>query len=156
MTELKHTGQAFLNKFWYARLKTVISLHAFWRNYTDQATAALLNVYLCYFWFTWKRKESLISNKHIRYRCYTCLTSSIFDTRLSVFVSENIYICIYIRSYPYSNLNPNKIMKAKMDAVISIYIRSNYIHNWGFVCTYSHDWVHTTVKFADIDTTSIM
>jgi hypothetical protein len=47
-----------------------------------------------------------ISDKNIRYRRYPCPISSVFDPRLSVFVFENIRICIRIRSYPYSNSNP--------------------------------------------------
>jgi hypothetical protein len=51
-----------------------------------------------------------------------CPTSSLFDPRLSVFVFENIRICIRIRSYPYSNLNPNKNMKTNMISLISVCI----------------------------------
>jgi hypothetical protein len=65
----------------------------------------------------------------IRYRQYLCPTSSIFDTQLSVFVSENIHIRIRIQSYPHSNLNPNKNIKTNMVSVISIHIRSDYIPN---------------------------
>jgi hypothetical protein len=65
----------------------------------------------------------------IRYRQYPCPTSSVFDTQLSVFVSENIRIRIRIRSYPYSNSNPNKNMKTNMVSVISVRIRSDYIPN---------------------------
>ena len=64
----------------------------------------------------------------IRYRQYPCPTSSVFDTQLSVFVFENIRIRICIRSYPYSNSNPNKNMKTNMISVISVHIRSDYIH----------------------------
>jgi hypothetical protein len=63
----------------------------------------------------------------IRYRQYPCPISSVFDTQLSVFVSENIRICIRIRSYPYSISNPNKNMKTNMVSVISVRIRSDYI-----------------------------
>jgi hypothetical protein len=63
----------------------------------------------------------------IRYRQYPCPTSSVFDTQLSVFVSENIRIRIRIRSYPYSNSNPNKNMKTNMISVISVRIRSDYM-----------------------------
>jgi hypothetical protein len=61
----------------------------------------------------------------IRYRQYPCSTSSVFDTQLFVFVSENIRI--RIRSYPYSNSNKN--MKTNMVSVISVRIRSDYIPN---------------------------
>jgi hypothetical protein len=53
----------------------------------------------------------MISDKNIRYLRYPCPISSVFDPRLSVFVFENIRICIRIRSYPYSNSNPTKNMK---------------------------------------------
>jgi hypothetical protein len=69
----------------------------------------------------------MISDKKNRYRQYPCPTSSVFDTQLSVFVSENICIRIRIRSYPYSNSNPNKNMKINMISVISVRIRSDYI-----------------------------
>jgi hypothetical protein len=62
----------------------------------------------------------------IRYRRYLCVTSSIFDTSLSVFASENIRICIRIQNYPYSNSNSNKNMKTKVVSVISIRIRCDY------------------------------
>jgi hypothetical protein len=52
-----------------------------------------------------------------------CPTSLIFTTRLSVFASKNISICIHIRCYPYSHLNLNKNMKTNMVPVISICIR---------------------------------
>ena len=55
-----------------------------------------------------------ISDKNIRYRRYPCPISSVFDPRLSVFVFENIRICILIRSYPYSNSNPSKNMETNM------------------------------------------
>jgi hypothetical protein len=64
----------------------------------------------------------MIFDKNIRYRHYPCPISSIFDPRLSVFVFENIHICIRIRSYPYSNSNPNKNMKTNMISLISIHI----------------------------------
>ena len=70
-----------------------------------------------------------ISDKNIRYRRYPCPISSVFDPRLSVFVFENIRICIRIRSYPYSNSNPNKNMKTNMISVISVRIRSDYTPN---------------------------
>jgi hypothetical protein len=47
-------------------------------------------------------------------------TSYVFDTRLSVFVFENIRICIHIRSYLYSNSNLNKNMKTNMTICICI------------------------------------
>jgi hypothetical protein len=65
-----------------------------------------------------------ISDKNIRYRCYPCLTSSVFDPRLSIFVFKNIRICIRIRSYLYSN--PNKNMKTNMISLIFVHIRSDY------------------------------
>jgi hypothetical protein len=65
--------------------------------------------------------------QNIRYRQYSCLTSSVFDIQLSVFVSENIHIRIHIRSYPYLKLNPNKNIKTNMVSVISVRIRSDYI-----------------------------
>jgi hypothetical protein len=68
---------------------------------------------------------SYTTSDKVRYRQYSCLTSSVFDTHLSVFVSENIRIHIRIRSYPYSN--PNKNMKTNMISVISVCIRSDYI-----------------------------
>jgi hypothetical protein len=52
-----------------------------------------------------------ISDKNICYRCYPCPTSFVVDPRLSIFVFENICICIRIRSYPYLNSNPNKKWK---------------------------------------------
>jgi hypothetical protein len=61
----------------------------------------------------------------IRYRQYSCPISSVFNTHLSVFVSENIRI--RIRIYPYSNSNSNKNMKTNMISVISVRIRSDYI-----------------------------
>jgi hypothetical protein len=67
-----------------------------------------------------------VSDKNIHYRCYPCPTSSVFDTHLSVFASENIRICIRIRSYPYSNSNPKKNMKTNMVSVKSVCIRSDY------------------------------
>ena len=67
-----------------------------------------------------------ISDKNIRYRRYPCPISSVFDPRLSVFVFENIRICIRIRSYPYSNSNPTKNMKTNMISLISVCIRSDY------------------------------
>jgi hypothetical protein len=67
-----------------------------------------------------------ISDKNIRYRRYSCPISSVFDPRLSVFVFENIRICIRIRSYPYSNSNPTKNMKTNMISLISVRIRSDY------------------------------
>jgi hypothetical protein len=67
-----------------------------------------------------------ISDKNIRYQRYPCLISSVFDPRLSVFVFENIRICIRFRSYPYSNSNPNKNMKTNMILLISVRIRSDY------------------------------
>jgi hypothetical protein len=67
-----------------------------------------------------------ISDKNIRYRRYPCPISSVFDPRLSVFVFENIRICIRIRSYPYSNSNPTKNMKTNMISLISVRIRSDY------------------------------
>jgi hypothetical protein len=42
----------------------------------------------------------------IRYQQYPCPISFVFDTQLSVFVSENIRI--RIGSYPYSNSNKYK------------------------------------------------
>ena len=66
----------------------------------------------------------------IRCRQYPCPTSSIFDSQLSVFVSENIRIRIRIRSYPYSNSNLNKNMKTNMVSEISVRIRSDYIPRW--------------------------
>jgi hypothetical protein len=65
-----------------------------------------------------------ISDKNIRYRRYLCLISSAFDPRLSVFVFENIRICIRIRSYPHSI--PTKNVKANMVSLISVRIRSDY------------------------------
>jgi hypothetical protein len=65
-----------------------------------------------------------IFDKNIHYRRYPCLISSVFDPQLSVFVFENIYICIRIRSYQYSN--PNKNMKKNMISLISVHIQSNY------------------------------
>jgi hypothetical protein len=44
----------------------------------------------------------------------------------SVFVFENIRICIRIRSYPYSNSNLTKNMKTNMISLISVCIRSDY------------------------------
>jgi hypothetical protein len=67
-----------------------------------------------------------ISDKNIRYRHYPCPISSVFDPRLSVFVFENIRICIRIRSYPYSNSNLTKNMKTNMISLISVRIRSDY------------------------------
>jgi hypothetical protein len=67
-----------------------------------------------------------ISDKNIHYRRYPCPISSIFDPRLSVFVFENIRICIRIRSYPYPNSNPTKNMKTNMISLISVRIRSDY------------------------------
>jgi hypothetical protein len=55
-----------------------------------------------------------IFDKNICYRCYPCSTSSRFDTRLFVFVLENIRICIHIRGYSYSNSNPNKNTKTNI------------------------------------------
>jgi hypothetical protein len=75
-------------------------------------------------WYVWNDVLHDIRQK-IRYRQYPCLTSSVFDTHLFVFVSENIRI--RIRSYPYSNLNPNKNMKTNMISVISVRIRSDYV-----------------------------
>jgi hypothetical protein len=66
-----------------------------------------------------------ISDKNIRYRCYLCPISSVFDPQLSVFVFENIRICIRIQRYPYSNSNPNKNMKTNMISLISARIRSD-------------------------------
>jgi hypothetical protein len=60
----------------------------------------------------------------IHYRQYSCPTSSVFDTHLFVFVSENIHIRIRIRSYPYSNSNLNQNMKTNIISVISVHIRS--------------------------------
>jgi hypothetical protein len=68
-----------------------------------------------------------ISDKNICYQRYPCSTSFVFDPRLTVFVFENIRICIRIRSYPYSNLNPNKNMKTNMISLIFVRIRSDYI-----------------------------
>jgi hypothetical protein len=68
----------------------------------------------------------MISDKNIRYLRYPCPISSVFDPRLSVFVFENIRICIRIRSYPYSNSNPTKNMKKNMISLISVRIRSDY------------------------------
>jgi hypothetical protein len=65
-----------------------------------------------------------ISDKNIRYRRYPCPISSVFDPRLSVFVFENIRICIRIRSYPYSNSNLTKNMKTNMISLITVRIRS--------------------------------
>jgi hypothetical protein len=59
-------------------------------------------------------------------------TSFVFDTRLSVFVFENIHVCIRIRSYLYSNLNKN--MKANMISLIFVCIRSDYTPTYSF-CT---------------------
>jgi hypothetical protein len=72
-----------------------------------------------------------ISDKNIRYRRYSCPISSVFDPRLSVFVFENIRICIRIRSYPYSDSNPTKNMKTNMISLISVRIRSDYTSNCG-------------------------
>ena len=72
-----------------------------------------------------------ISDKNIRYRRYPCPISSVFDPRLSVFVFENIRICIRIRSYPYSNSNPTKNMKTNMISLISVRIRSDYTPTGG-------------------------
>jgi hypothetical protein len=60
------------------------------------------------------------------YRRYSCSTSFVFDSRLSVFIFENIYICIRIQSYLYLNSNPNKNMKTNMISSILVRIRSNY------------------------------
>jgi hypothetical protein len=62
--------------------------------------------------------------KNICYRHYPCLSSSVFDPRLSVFVFESIHICICIRRYPYSNSNKN--MKTNMISLIFVRIRSDY------------------------------
>jgi hypothetical protein len=72
----------------------------------------------------------MISDKNIRYRRYPCPISSVFDPRLSIFVFENIRICIRIRSYPYSNSNPTKNMKTNMISSISVRIRSDYTPSW--------------------------
>jgi hypothetical protein len=64
--------------------------------------------------------------KNIRYRRYPCPISSVFDPRLSVFIFANIHICIRIRSYLYSNSNPNKNMKTNMISLISVRIQSDY------------------------------
>jgi hypothetical protein len=65
-----------------------------------------------------------ISDKNICYRRYPCPTSSGFDTRLFVFVSENNYIvfvfeaiCIRIRI---------QIIKMNMVSVIFAHIQSDY------------------------------
>jgi hypothetical protein len=78
-----------------------------------------------------------ISDKNIRYRRYPCPISSVFDPRLSVFVFENIRICIRIRSYPYSNSNPTKNTKTNMISLISVRIRSDYTPSWSF-CLLGH------------------
>ena len=65
-----------------------------------------------------------ISDKNICYQRYPCSTS--FVPRLTVFVFENIRICIRIRSYPYSNSNLTKNMKTNMISLISVRIRSDY------------------------------
>jgi hypothetical protein len=67
-----------------------------------------------------------ISDKNIRYRRYPCPISSVFDPRLSVFVFENIRICIPIQSYLYSNSNPTKNMKTNMISLVFVRIRSDY------------------------------
>ena len=67
-----------------------------------------------------------ISDKNIHYRRYPCPICSVFDPRLSVFVFENIRICIHIRSYLYSNSNPTKNMKTNIISLISVRIRSDY------------------------------
>jgi hypothetical protein len=67
-----------------------------------------------------------ITDKNIRYRRYPCPISSVFDPRLSVFVFENIRICIRIRSYPNSNSNLTKNMKTNIISLISVRIRSDY------------------------------
>jgi hypothetical protein len=67
-----------------------------------------------------------ISHKNIRYRRYPCPISSVFNPQLSVFVFENIRICIRIRSYPYSNSNPTKNMKTNIISLISVRIPSDY------------------------------
>jgi hypothetical protein len=88
-------------------------------------------------WYVWNDVLHDIRQK-IRYRQYPCPTSSVFDTHLSVFVSENIRIRIRIRSYPYSNLNPNKNMKTNMISVIFVRIRSDYIPR--FIDEWSQIW----------------
>jgi hypothetical protein len=81
-----------------------------------------------------------ISDKNICYWRYSCPTSSIFDPRLSVFVFENIRICIRIRSYPYSNSNLNKNMKTNMISLISVRIRSDYtLMSWYMPGSKKHD-----------------
>jgi hypothetical protein len=77
-------------------------------------------------WYVWNDVLHGIRQK-IRYRQYPCVTNSVFDTQLFLFVSENIRICIRIRSYPYLNSNLYKNIKTNMVSVISVCIRSDYI-----------------------------
>jgi hypothetical protein len=70
-----------------------------------------------------------VSHKIIRYRYYPCPISSVFDTHIFVFASENTCICIRIRSYQYLNLNPNKNTKTNMILVMFVRIRSDYTPN---------------------------
>jgi hypothetical protein len=50
----------------------------------------------------------------------TCPTSFVFDTQLSVFVSKNIRICIYIRIWIQKNMKTNMVL------VILVRIQSDY------------------------------
>jgi hypothetical protein len=57
--------------------------------------------------------------------CVRLVPYSTIDTQLSIFISEKIRI--RIRSYPYSDSNPNKNIKTNIVSMTSIRIRSDYI-----------------------------
>jgi hypothetical protein len=98
-----------------------------------------------------------VSDKNIRYRYYPCPISSVFDTHLSIFASENTRICIKIRSYLYSNSNPKKNMKTNMVLVISVCIRSDYtpkppgtwLHTY-FINMYINIFIHIYKHTLDV------
>ena len=50
-------------------------------------------------------------SEEISVRCYVHPARSVFDTHLFIFVTEAIYIRIYIGDYPYSN--PNSVENVK-------------------------------------------
>ena len=112
-------------------LKIALEIHGFLWRCSICAHIILKNVWTkggakwLQLWYVWNGVLHDIRQK-IRYRQYPCPTSSVFDTQLSVFVFENIRICIRIRSYPYSNLNPNKNIKINMISLISVCIWSYY------------------------------
>ena len=57
--------------------------------------------------------------EEISVRCYAHPARSVFDTHLFIFVTEAIYIRIYIGDYPYSNMNSVENVKTTITSMIS-------------------------------------